>query len=436
MFFANNSTGKRIHAKHSVKGQEYICPVCGKSVFPKQGELNRWHFSHPRNGCDDLWHYDMSDWHIFMQDLFPPEYQEIVVSDGTHTHRADILKDGIVIEFQHSRISKREFDERNAFFLGLGYRVVWVFDIRNVVNDHRFNPVTRYEVKVFQGCRVYGEQWYRWRNPFRMLKDVPEISATSDRFVLWLCTEETEKTEEPEAYGLIRVNQAFGYNGCYDFSTIRAKSYPLWTDDDIHDVEDFFQVWDEEPDPVEEEPYCSGIYRLHHINVSNHCPNQFDAHEPSNTNNNPTADTNPGQITIDLPVDSRPSHPVKTVADPFAGICIKRPDAPVLPEYEENDGWYPDVVTNGQVDETGFRFLSNQFWGLQLQRKACGIPKQGKLKYQCPKTDEFFQKKGFDCHLCSHCAALGIQKYGGVHILCAYPKNVEIQMKAVEIEDG
>ena len=44
-------------------------------------------------------------------------------------HIADVLYKGIVFEFQHSPISKEEFEDRNTFYNSLGHPVVWLFDV-------------------------------------------------------------------------------------------------------------------------------------------------------------------------------------------------------------------------------------------------------------------------------------------------------------------
>ena len=43
-------------------------------------------------------------------------------------HRADVFINNTVIEFQHSPISVKEFDERNQFYTRNGHTLVWLFD--------------------------------------------------------------------------------------------------------------------------------------------------------------------------------------------------------------------------------------------------------------------------------------------------------------------
>ncbi len=51
----------------------------------------------------------MSEWHKIMQNYFPKESQEVVVSYKGRKHRADVLIGDVVLEFQFSPITAAEF---------------------------------------------------------------------------------------------------------------------------------------------------------------------------------------------------------------------------------------------------------------------------------------------------------------------------------------
>ncbi len=133
MFFAEDKEGKRTHITDTELDAQYFCPSCGELlVLKKNGTIYAPHFSHyPGTICKDTWHYDMSNWHINWQNRFPISCQEIVKKIGDQKHRADVLIEEckIVIEFQHSNLSKEEFEDRNNFYNELGYKVIWVFDV-------------------------------------------------------------------------------------------------------------------------------------------------------------------------------------------------------------------------------------------------------------------------------------------------------------------
>lgn len=129
MFVARDTEGTLVWADEANKQTDYFCPVCSGKLILRAGEVNAHHFAHEAGACPDHWHYDMSDWHKTMQEQFPIECREVVMKHNGEIHRADVFKDGIVVEFQHSPITPQEFRERNTFYNTLGYKVAWVFDV-------------------------------------------------------------------------------------------------------------------------------------------------------------------------------------------------------------------------------------------------------------------------------------------------------------------
>lgn len=158
MFIAQTKDKVRISAENAYKDIDYYCPVCGEKVRLRRGSINAPHFAHiPGHDCTDTWHYDMSEWHLEMQNKFDEKYREVVVTHNGITHRADILKDGVVIEFQHSPISEDEIRERNEFYCAAGYKVAWVFDVR----DKKENIVP---------INDDSDDYLRWKWPFRYMR--------------------------------------------------------------------------------------------------------------------------------------------------------------------------------------------------------------------------------------------------------------------------
>ena len=159
MLIGLNSEGKRINIDHAVKGNDYFCPcpTCHAKLIAKtKGQFKSPHFAHWANTkCTDSWNQEMSDWHIFWQSLFPEETQEIYKNIGDCYHRADVLIEDskTVIEFQHSKLSMEEFQERNAFYNSLGYKVIWVFDFAEKYEDLRIKKIN---------CNKY-----KWSTPLK-----------------------------------------------------------------------------------------------------------------------------------------------------------------------------------------------------------------------------------------------------------------------------
>lgn len=142
MYIALNSEKQRIHIVDALENDKYYCPICNEEVIKRKGIINAHHFAHKSNSqCleKDGWHYDMSDWHYDWQNQFPVESQEIVFKFDNKIHRADVLINDTVLEFQHSPITEEEFNDRNKFYNNLGYKVIWIFDASEKNIDHYMN---------------------------------------------------------------------------------------------------------------------------------------------------------------------------------------------------------------------------------------------------------------------------------------------------------
>lgn len=174
MQIALDEKGNRIWAGDAEKQVEYYCPTCSKRVILKCGNINITHFAHQANECEDKWHYDMSEWHLSMQNRFKQECREVVVKHNGSVHRADILSGDKVIEFQHSPITYEEIIERNDFYRGAGYKVAWVFDLQDQFISRAIQQ-TNYEKAIM----------YEWRNPKKFLQCFPMPKEQNKELVLF-----------------------------------------------------------------------------------------------------------------------------------------------------------------------------------------------------------------------------------------------------------
>lgn len=145
MRFGLDAKGEKINISDSVKDGTYRCPVCNGLLVRKCGTQRVHHFAHKHKLCDPWYHDNKGEWHKNMQSHFRPEQCEVRIDgSGGEFHIADVFIEGknrnMVIEFQHSSMSQKEFDERNRFYSKHGCRVVngkpvdnliiWVFDYR------------------------------------------------------------------------------------------------------------------------------------------------------------------------------------------------------------------------------------------------------------------------------------------------------------------
>lgn len=164
MFTALTKENKRISIEEAVPNENYLCPVCGNPVYVRavNSKNMRTHFAHKKNSpCLDNWKHDMSDWHFEWQSKFPIENREIVVEKDGEVHRADILINDTVVEFQHSSIRSDEFEARNSFYKKCGYRVVWLFDVTEKMKiDDCFGLVWKRKTTLFSSMITSIDAFY------------------------------------------------------------------------------------------------------------------------------------------------------------------------------------------------------------------------------------------------------------------------------------
>lgn len=153
MLYAFDENKNKIEPTKSVIG---FCPTCGSEMIPKMGNYITHHWAH-KSSCSDNWHYEpMSEWHRDWQNKFPKEWQEVTVTKNGKTHRADVmLPNGVVIEFQNSKISMKDIEAREAFW----EKLIWFFNWDNLSNytleprEEHINIFT--DKKTPTGIRIY-----------------------------------------------------------------------------------------------------------------------------------------------------------------------------------------------------------------------------------------------------------------------------------------
>lgn len=145
MYYASDKSGNRVFIDNAQKGIDYYCPACKAKMIMKCGDIVAHHFSHKARKLCDPWYKDrMSDWHRKLQSMFPEDCQEVTVWNDSHSevHFADVMFSykgtGHVLEFQHSPITRKEFISRSSFYLGLGYKLTWIFDFCECEKPKKF----------------------------------------------------------------------------------------------------------------------------------------------------------------------------------------------------------------------------------------------------------------------------------------------------------
>ena len=212
MIYGLNQEGKRISAAYATKleKQKYFCPCCNSELVLKNGKINSAHFAHKNLSDCDTFTQDMSEWHKAWQEQFPEKYREVVITlklnefeynwaaynfnfytgpkdkarancSNTYLsnkkkmltikHRADVCINGYVIEFQHSPISTKEFNERNWFYTKAGYKVIWIFDFIEEFKNEQIKSYDEWNKEFDHGAK------YSWDNCKKIFKNfIPQES--------------------------------------------------------------------------------------------------------------------------------------------------------------------------------------------------------------------------------------------------------------------
>lgn len=103
-----------------------VCHGCEAIVKGRKNSKNKgFHWYHKKlDNCDSR-SQPMSDWHREWQDHWPICMREVVFHAGGLKKIADVVTlNEVVLEFQHSPISKSEIREREAVYK----KLIWVFD--------------------------------------------------------------------------------------------------------------------------------------------------------------------------------------------------------------------------------------------------------------------------------------------------------------------
>lgn len=215
MIKAVDQDGKTVNIDSVDPSLPCYCPICGKLLIQKRGQIRQHHFAHLSDRgtdsndrqCSDRWRYDKTDWHIEWQKRFPEECYEVVMTNGNQKHIADIAVNNTVIEFQHSPISIDEFRDRNQFFASCGYSVVWVFDLMEEYSD--------------QKIKCFGEQ-FRWSYPKKLFRNM-DLHNENVTVYFQLLYDETVPDEEQ--YVVERVSNA--YRNFTSFYTDARRSFSV-----------------------------------------------------------------------------------------------------------------------------------------------------------------------------------------------------------------
>lgn len=198
MRIAVDEKGNTITLSEASNKLQMFCRCCQKPVYYVAGDSSNKYgkISHFRHfpGCrfSDDWNHDKTIWHKNWQDCFPIENQERILKKEDEKHIADVLipESAVVVEFQHSHIAPDEFNARNSFYVALGFRVIWVFDVQKHFSKKKIGISER-------GYSALREAYY-WDTPLDCLR-THALNNDVDIFL--------QITESANAAKLLRVSR-------------------------------------------------------------------------------------------------------------------------------------------------------------------------------------------------------------------------------------
>lgn len=137
MLSARDNNGKVILARDVEKnGQRFFCPECGEELILKKGKINVHHFAHKANtSCS--WGAGESEEHLLAKLKIYDNLKDLGYDVGVEVKTGNRIADvfcydlGCVFEFQRSRITTEEYQQRTDDYYADGYNVVWLFSESN-----------------------------------------------------------------------------------------------------------------------------------------------------------------------------------------------------------------------------------------------------------------------------------------------------------------
>lgn len=144
-------------------GERTICRCCGGELIAVVPHDNHPHWRHRAGDCDP-WSEPEGAWHLGWKERFPLISREIPMIDEAtqERHRADVFHNGTIVELQHSPISEKERDLRDAFYTVRG-RMFWLVHLHDEKSFNATSFALSWDLSSpinFKGREFYKMRWY------------------------------------------------------------------------------------------------------------------------------------------------------------------------------------------------------------------------------------------------------------------------------------
>jgi competence protein CoiA len=144
--------GERREAQTGLSAE---CPICGAGMIAKCGRYRIWHWAHRGIRTCDSWWESETEWHRAWKNHFPKGWQEVIHPSKTgEKHIADVKTEAeVVLEFQHSFLSRDERESRERFY----QKMVWIVNGRRRKRDKtQFFASLRAPLEVYPKLPIYS----------------------------------------------------------------------------------------------------------------------------------------------------------------------------------------------------------------------------------------------------------------------------------------
>lgn len=130
-----------------LQNNKFLCCSYDNELEKYRSDIKISHFRHKKHIFNN--NNEMTKWHKNWQNIFSPNI-EIIIGN----RRADAVINNVVLEFQHSRISKKLVEERNINYKTNNKTLYWIINCSNCIDIHSYET-GRYKLTFKTDCWKY-----------------------------------------------------------------------------------------------------------------------------------------------------------------------------------------------------------------------------------------------------------------------------------------
>lgn len=212
MLVALDKSGKPVSVDNIKPRRVYKCPACGKEVTLYKGRYYVNQFRHVNGIYADRLEHPDTEWTKAWKDQVPILNREVVIEKDGVAHKADIQIGEYVIILSNYAITRKEFNDKTAFFRSAGYKVVWIFNMIGYIQYHKIKVE---ETGDMDPVRI---NWY-WTYPRSFLADFNPDNNDGVTVLFQMYKEQFDNPCAMYLYKIIKLSHAEGKESLRRFKT-------------------------------------------------------------------------------------------------------------------------------------------------------------------------------------------------------------------------